>query len=114
MRMKEVAEITNARVVCGSEYLNDEARFAFSSDLMSDILTLDTENLLIITGLMNMQLLRTAEMVDVKFIVIGRGKKATPEMIELAKENKMVILESPFSLFRISGELNKAGMQPVY
>lgn len=114
MKVKEVIDIVNAKLVCGEDTGQDTIQYAFSSDLMSDILTLDTENLIIITGLLNLQLIRTAEMLDVKYILIVRGKKATPEMIGLAKQNNIVLLESPLSMFRASGELYKAGLQPVY
>ncbi|MBN2772639.1 MAG: hypothetical protein JXR31_00225 [Prolixibacteraceae bacterium] len=114
MKVRKIVELVNASVMCGDEYLERDVRYAFSSDLMSDILTLETDELIIVTGLSNIQLIRTAEMVDVKIILIARNKKATPEMIELAKRNNMVVLESPFSIFRVSGELYKAGVEPVY
>jgi predicted transcriptional regulator len=114
MKLDEVIKLTNARIVCGSGQLNKEIAKAFSSDLMSDILTTDTENLLIITGMSNLQLIRTAEMVDAKFILLVRNKKATQEMIDLASENHIVILETSYSLFRTSGILYQAGLAPVY
>ena len=114
MRIEKIIELVKAKVVCGEEYLDCSIGSAFSSDLMSDILTLDTGDLMIITGLSNIQLIRTAEMVDVKFILIARNKKATSEMIQLAKENSMVLLETPFSMFRVSGVLYMAGVKPVY
>lgn len=114
MKLAEIASILNAKVICGSFSANDEVNHAFSSDLMSDVLTLDIENMLLITGLANVQTIRTAEMADIKYIVFVRNKKATEEILELAVENGMVILESSYSLFRASGLLYKAGLQPVY
>ena len=77
----------------------------YSSDLMSDVLTLDTDNLVLLTGLVNLQAIRTAEMADIKAIVFVRNKKASQEMIDLARENGICLLESPYSLFKSSGML---------
>jgi predicted transcriptional regulator len=114
MKIEEVIKLIDASIICGEEHLNGVIDKAFSSDLMSDILTIDTDNLLIITGLSNLQLIRTAEMVDVQYIVIVRNKRATSEMIKLARENKIVVLETAYSLFRTSGILFNAGLKPVY
>jgi predicted transcriptional regulator len=114
MRISEVIEQTQARLVCGEQRINDNIERAFSSDLMSDVLTLDSEEILLITGLANTQAIRTAEMAEIHFILLVRNKKATPEMVELANENGMVVMETPFSLFKTSGILFKAGLKPVY
>ena len=114
MRIAEVIELTQARVVCGEQRINDRVERAFSSDLMSDVLTLDSEEILLVTGLANPQAIRTAEMADIHFILLVRNKKATPEMTVLAAENGMVLMETPFSLFKTSGILFKAGLKPVY
>ncbi len=114
MKLKEIATILNAKIACGDERLEYEVTMGYSSDLMSDVLTLDTDNLLLITGLVNIQAIRTAEMADIKAIVFVRNKKASQLIVDLAKENGMCILESPYSLFKSSGLLYAAGLQPIY
>jgi hypothetical protein len=114
MKLKEIAAILNATISCGAERLEDEVEMGYSSDLMSDVLTLDTDNLVLITGLANVQAIRTAEMADIRAIVIVRNKKATPQMIDLAREIGMCLLESPYSLFKSSGLLFQAGLKPIY
>lgn len=114
MKIKEIAAILNATISVGAERLDEEVEMGYSSDLMSDVLTLDTDNLVLITGLVNLQAIRTAEMADIRAIVLARNKKASPEMIGLASENSMCILESPYSLFKSSGLLFQAGLKPVY
>lgn len=114
MKLRDIAAILNATTSCGAERLDDEVEMGYSSDLMSDVLTLDTDNLILITGLVNLQAIRTAEMADIRAIVFVRNKKATEQMIELALENGMVILESPYSLFKSSGLLFQAGLKPIY
>ena len=114
MKLGEVAEILNAKIVCGFNRLNDDVNFVFASDLMSDVLTVDASNLLLLTGLTNIQTIRTSEMADIMNIVIVRNKTANPEMVALASENKMVIMECSYSMFRASGILYEAGLKPVY
>ena len=114
MRLSDIIELTGARVVCGSEWIDHTVHSAFSSDLMSDVLTLDNHNVLLITGLANSQAIRTAEMADIRYIMLARNKKATEEMKQLARENKMVLMESPYSLFRVSGLLYTNGLNPVF
>jgi len=88
--------------------------FAFGSDLMSDVLTLEEDQLLLVTGLANSQTIRTAEMADISLIIIARGKEVTDEMKELALENEMTLLSSPYSMFKVCGLLYKQGLKPIY
>ncbi len=81
---------------------------------MSDVLKLEADHTLLITGLANLQAIRTAEMADISCIVFARGKKVTDEMVKLAKDNGMTVIRTPFSVYRTSGELYKAGLNPVY
>ncbi|PKP11101.1 MAG: hypothetical protein CVU09_04345 [Bacteroidetes bacterium HGW-Bacteroidetes-4] len=87
---------------------------AFASDLMSDVLTLDASNTILITGLANLQTIRTAEMSDIECVIIGRNKKVTPDMLELAIKSNICLIESPFSVFKISGILYQNGIKPLY
>lgn len=114
MKISEVVKLTGATVVCGESRLDNEVTQGFSSDLMSDVLTLDCDNMLLITGLANAQTIRTAEMADIQFILLTRDKKATCDMIELAHETGLVLMCTPFSLFKTSGLLFQAGLKPVY
>ncbi len=114
MKIIDLINLTEARVAAGHKFLERNVKKAFSSDLMSDVLTLDEEDILLITGLANVQLLRTAEMADIHIVLLARNKNASPEMIQLAEENKIVLLETPFSIFRASGVLFANGIKPVY
>ncbi|MCF8361813.1 MAG: hypothetical protein K9G70_04230 [Prolixibacteraceae bacterium] len=113
MNLTEVARLTNAKVVAGN-VASKHVETGFCSDLMSDVLTLDTDNMLLITGMSNLQAIRTAEMADIHSILMVRGKKATSEMIQLAEESNMVILETALSMFNAAGVLHAAGLKPVY
>jgi predicted transcriptional regulator len=114
VKISEIVQLTDARIVAGETKKDKTVEKAFSSDLMSDVLTLDEENILLITGLANLQLIRTAEMADIHIVLLARGKKASPEMIELANENNLVLIETPFSIYKTSGILYSNGLKEVY
>ena len=114
MKVCDIVELLHLNVVTGSEKLDREIEYAFASDLMSDVLTLEKNGILLITGLSNTQALRTAEMSDIEVVILGRNKKAGNEMKKLAEESGTILLESEYSVFRISGELYKYGVKPVY
>ena len=114
MKIREVVALLNAKVYGDEQMLENEVEFAFSSDLMSDVLTVKTQNVLLLTGLANIQSLRTAEMSDVVNIIYVRGKKVTDDMKELAEENGILLMECDSSMFRASGILYKAGIKPIY
>ena len=114
MKLSEIIKHTQARIATGNINHDITIAKAFSSDLMSDVLTLDEEDIFLITGLNNVQLIRTAEMADIRVVLLARNKVATAEMVELAKENGIIILETPFSIFKASGILYTNGLKPVY
>jgi predicted transcriptional regulator len=114
MTIEKIATILNARIVCGEQRYQHEITHAFASDLMSDVLTLKDDNVLLITGLANVQTMRTAEMSDIQCIVFARNKKITPEMIELAKDNDIIVLECSYSVFRTCGLLYKEGVSAIF
>ena len=114
MTLQEVANLVNGEFICGAERAQDAVMHGFSSDLMSDVLTLKTSDFLLITGLANTQSMRTAEMSDTQYILFVRNKNVTPEMVELAEDSGIVVMRSPYSMFKTAGILYGAGMQPVY
>ncbi|MDD2563415.1 MAG: hypothetical protein PHU27_04295 [Salinivirgaceae bacterium] len=114
MNQKEIAKLLNARIIAGEAGEDMDYEFAFASDLMSDVLTIDTDSLILITGLANLQAIRTAEMSDISCIIVVRGKKATEDMVQLAIENKMTLIECDFTMFKTSGILFNAGLKALY
>ena len=114
MTVRQIAEVLDAKIICGESKLDHKFDMAFASDLMSDVLTLKENNVLLITGLANLQALRTAEMSDISCVVFARNKKVTQEMIELAKEADVVVLECKYSMYRTCGLLFNEGLSPVF
>lgn len=114
MKIKELVEILPCEVICGSDHLDTQIDYGFASDLMSDVLTLQQSNLLLLTGLSNLQSVRTAEMADIKCIMLVRDKHPSEDMIELAEESDIVILRYSSSMFKACGILYNSGLKPVY
>ncbi len=114
MKLSEIAKVLNAKVVCGQDRLDEEQDKAFASDLMSDILTLGDNFPMIVTGLCTMQTIRTCEMGNLDIVVFVRKKKPTEEMIELAEDEGMVLMECDYSMFKTCGLLWEAGLKPIY
>jgi len=114
MELKTIVSEINGTVRVGLDLLLNNVDFAFASDLMSDVLTVEKEDILLITGLANLQTIRTAEMADIRYIIFARGKNIDGEIVQLASENNMVIITTPYSVFRVSGILYQYGIQPVF
>ena len=114
MTLQEVLDCIDGTAICGSEQLDRTVQLGFASDLMSEVLTLLDDDILLITGLSNIQSIRTAEMSDISQILFVRGKVPTPQMVSLAEENDIVLMTTKYSMFRASYLLHHAGLNPVY
>lgn len=113
MKASEVKKILNAQVLCGNEYLDSfEIESAFGADMMSDILAFHVNpSTLILTGMINQHLMRTAEMLDVRCVLFVRGKPVQEEIISAAREMKMILLNTDKTLFTSCGLLYAAGLR---
>ncbi len=114
MKISEIVEILDAKIICGQGHNGIEIERGFASDLMSDVLTLDTDKMVLITGLANMQTIRTVEMADIQCVLFVRNKQVTGEMLDLAQEHNVVLLQCSYSMFNAVGKLYEAGLKPVY
>lgn len=114
MKIADIVSLVNGKILCGNPSGHDQVEYCFASDLMSDVLTVRRSDFLLITGLANVQSIRTAEMSDLQYILLVRGKEAPADMLELAQDNDIVLIQSPFSMFKTSGLLYNAGMLGVY
>ena len=110
MKISTIRELLCADVVCGEEMLGDHVYSACGSDMMSDVLAFVKDQAVLLTGLMNTQVVRTAEMMDMHCVVFVRNKKPTPEIIELAQESGIVLLASPKRLYEACGILYANGL----
>ena len=110
MTIKDVKEILEANVLTGEEKLDAEVLSACGCDLMSDVLAFVKDQGMLLTGLVNPQVVRTAEMMDMKAIVFVRGKDPGKDILDLAKEAGMVVLSTEFQLYIACGKLYSAGL----
>lgn len=110
MTIADVKRILNAEILCGDDLLEREVHNACGSDMMSDVLAFVKDQSVLMTGLVNLQVIRTAEMMDMLCVVFVRGKEPTPEMVELAKEFDIVLLKTPLRMFTACGLLYQNGL----
>lgn len=110
MKISTIKELLGAEVVCGEENLNRHVYSACGSDMMSDVLAYVKDQAVLLTGLVNSQVIRTAEMMDMVCVVFVRSKQPTEEMIELAKESDMVVLTTDMRLYEACGKLYVNGL----
>ena len=112
MTLSEIKEILDATVCAGNEKLDMEIKIAFAADLMSDVLafTFAKEGSLLITGLTNPQINRTAYTVDIAAVMLVRGKIPPEETIRLARELDIPLLSTGYTLFEASGRLYANGI----
>ena len=111
MTLNEIKQLLEAEVLIGAEQLDMEVKTAFVADLMSDVLAFATAGSLLITGLTNPQVLRTADVIDIAAIIIGRGKRLPPEAIQLAEILNIPILSTKYILFEVAGRLYSKGIK---
>ena len=110
MKISTIRELLGAEVLCGAEHLDVDVHSACGSDMMSDVLAYVKDQAVLLTGLMNAQVVRTAEMMDMRCIVFVRDKKPTPEIVELAEESGIAVLASPKRLYEACGILYANGL----
>ncbi len=113
MHLKYIQELIEADVLAYAQGLDLDIKTAFGSDLMSDVLAYVEEDTLLITGLTNQQVIRTAEMLDLKAILFVRGKIPCQEVVELAEEKKILLMMTRESLFTVSGILYGSGLRGI-
>ena len=110
MKLQEIAELLQARVLSSEHMLETEVQTAFCCDMMSDVLAFATNQSVLLTGLLNPQVVRTAMMMDMHCIVFINGKEPTPEIVSLADANDIVIMVTQESMFRAAGRLFDTGL----
>ena len=110
MKISTIKELLGAEVLCCEENIGRHVYSACGCDLMSDVLAFVKDRAILLTGLMNPQVIRTAEMMDMDCVVFVRGKKPTKEMIDLAADSGMAILATDMRLYEACGKLYVNGL----
>lgn len=111
MTLREVLDVIDGKLLSRQAVdLSMTVDMACGADLMSDVLAFTHVGTLLLTGLVNPQVVRTAEMADIKAIVFVRGKVPPPETIALAKESDVPLLLSRYTLYETCGRLYAQGL----
>ena len=110
MTIREIQNLLDAKLLCGEDKLDAEIAGGCGADLMSDVLAFVKDRSVLLTGLVNHHVIRTAEMLDVSCILFVRGKEVPQDLIDLAEEQGMAVLSTEETLYASCGKLYAAGL----
>jgi len=113
MVLQDILNILEAEVLTCHDSLDIEVKAAKASDLMSDVLTMSDSGILLLTGLTNVQAVRTAEIADLSAIIFVRGKRPDQKTIKLAEGKKIPLLATRLSMYESCGLLYGNGLSCV-
>ena len=114
MRVEEIIKTVNAEVLQEVGNWDANIKYGFAADLLSDtlfVISRGEESILLITGVTNPSVVKTAKILDIPVVLIARGKPVEKETIELARKEKIIILRTPHIVFVTCGLLYKAGLE---
>jgi len=106
----EIRDLLHAKLLAGEDLIDKDVSSACASDLMSDILSYVKNQTVLLTGLINAHVIRTAEILDVTAIVFVRGKIPAQEVIDMAKERGIVVLATEYTMYEACGRLYNMGL----
>lgn len=111
MKLRDILPAIKGRVLSEKIDLDKDVDFGAAADLMSDVLSFAKANAVLLTGLTNSQVIRTAEMADVVAVVFVRGKLPPADTLRLAEERGMPLVVSDYSMFEACGRLFALGLR---
>lgn len=111
MKISAICELLGAKVLYGEDMLEREVHSACGCDMMSDVLAFVKDQAVLLTGLCNQQVIRTAQMMDMHCVVFVRGKQPTTEILELAEEAEIAVLATDMRMYPACGILYNAGLR---
>jgi predicted transcriptional regulator len=110
MKLSAIIECIQGQVLTEGVNLDREVQGGCAADLMSDVLAYSLSGAVLLTGLCNPQVVRTAEIADVAAVVFVRGKRPEHDTVQLANKENIPLISSPFGMFEMSGRLFQAGL----
>ncbi|MEA5003182.1 MAG: DRTGG domain-containing protein [Christensenella sp.] len=111
MVVKEIVNLLNAEFLCGEDKAEMEIQCACGADMMSDVLAFTKHDAILLTGLVNNHVIRTAEMMDIQCVLFVRGKRPPEEIVDMAKERDMALLATEQPMFSACGVLYASGIK---
>jgi len=113
MKLSEIKELLQCEVLAGEEDLAVDIQQVVASDGMSEILAFAKSHDLMITGLINIQSIRTADIAGVSAVIYCRGKRPDRKVIDFARQKRIPVLVTPMVMFDICGVLFNKGLKGV-
>lgn len=110
MNVRELIEVLQGRVLVQNNDPDEEIPLGGAADLMSDVLAFGSEGMVLLTGLTNPQVVRTAEMAGINVIVIVRDKTPPPETLDLAHDSGITLIRTGYTMYEACGRLYNAGL----
>ena len=111
MKLAEIKDILECEVLTGEDDLSTEVETVVASDGMSEILAFAHPGALMITGLTNVQSVRTADIANVRALIYIRGKRPDDRAIKLAKKSNIPVLATALGMFDVCGILRERGLK---
>ena len=111
MKVRDIIAVLEGNLLTGAELLDVDIEAAFGADLMSDVMAYVNESVMLLTGLINPQSIRTADLMDIRVIVFVRGKVPGAEMVSEAQKNGMAVITTRHSMFISCGILYERGIR---
>lgn len=111
MTIGDIRRLLDAEIICGEDRLSAEIHTACGSDMMSDVLAFVKDQSCLLTGLVNPQVIRTADMMDMHCIIFVRGKMPDAAMIDLAEERGITLMNTAHRMFTACGKLWENGLR---
>ena len=111
MTVAEAIKILDGQFFWGEELSDLEVISACGADLMSDVMAFVKDRVMLFTGLVNPQVIRTAELLDINCVIFVRGKVPSPEMIEMAEQSGIILGGTKLSMFLACGKVYEAGLR---
>jgi predicted transcriptional regulator len=115
MKLREIREILDAEVITEETNLEKEIKYGFAADLLSDVLALGRGSgalTLLITGIIHPQVIYASNIFDLGAIIFVRGKRPNEATLQLAIENQIPLLATPYIMFETCGRLYQHGLRP--
>jgi hypothetical protein len=110
MLLKDIIEVADGTPLNPDVDMNIKIRGGCGADLMSDVLASSQPKAVLLTGLTNPQVVRTAQIAEFRAIIFVRGKQPQPETIAIATQENIPLITSPFGMFELCGRLHRAGL----
>jgi hypothetical protein len=111
MTAADVIKVLDGQFFSGADKSSLEIASACGADLMSDVMAFVKDRVLLLTGLVNPQVIRTAELLDIHCIVFVRGKSPSRDMIDMAEESGIILGGTKLPMFLSCGKLYEAGLK---